>query len=134
MSDVIQGEQPSQEELFYKRWGWETLKENISVLNGVLKMFISLDAAILAAYLGLHDKVTINPSAKIALSVLLLVSLCASIAGVYPIPAKVNLNKPAAIRSYKLKRVRFKKICLLVASGTLIGGFIVLLAALVSNS
>lgn len=130
MTNVIQGERPSEEELFYKRWGWETLKENISILNDVLKLFITLDAAILSAYLGFYSKITLPPWIKIILFTLLIISLCSSIVGTYPVSMKVNLNKPQEIKSYKSKRVKFKGFCLAVASGALILGFVAFLIAM----
>ncbi len=130
MTDMIQGEKPSEEELFYKRWGWETLKENISILNDVLKLFIVVDSAILSAYLGFYGKFTIYPWIKIVLFILLIISLCSSIVGIYPFSMKVNLNKPQEIKILKLKRVKFKGQCLVIAPVTLIVGFVALLIAI----
>jgi len=132
MTDILQGEKPSEEELFYKRWGWETLRENISIVNDVLKLFIALDATILSAYLGFYGKVAICPWIKIVLFILLIFSFCSSIVGAYPFSMKVNVNKPQEIKSYKSKRVKFKGRCLAIASGTLVVGFVAFLIAILT--
>ncbi len=134
MSEEVQTEEPSEEELFYKKWGWETLKESISTVNGIHKLFITLDAAILSAYLGFYEKITILPWMKIILFILLIISLCSSLVGVYPFSKKVNLDIPREIKSYKSERLKFKIRCLTVASCALIAGFIGFLVAILVNS
>jgi hypothetical protein len=130
MSETDKGQDPSEEELFYKTWGWETLKENIKILNDVLKIFLTTDIAVLSAFLGFYDKILIATCAKKIMFILLIISLSASIIGIYPIPIKVNLIKPEKVRAYKLGRVKFKSFCLAGSALSLILIFIIALIAM----
>ncbi len=114
MDDVIDAQSPSEEEKFFKKWGWETLKENITVLNDVLKLLLTISTAILAAYLGFYDKIRIvdvivpEHFIKLTIVFLLINSLIWAIVGIFPFPAKVNLNMPQEVKSYKQKRGKRK--------------------------
>ncbi len=130
MNEVIQGEEPTGEELFYKKWGWQTLQENIKVQNDVLKIFITLDTAILVAYLGFYDKFSICLWIKILLFALVTTSLLSSIVGIFPKPIKVNLNMPYEIKTYKEKRSRFKSTCLIISIISLILSIFIFFIAL----
>jgi hypothetical protein len=130
VTNVIPGERPSAEDVFYKEWGKETLKENIATLNDAFKLFITLDTTLLSAYLGFYEKVIVYPSwLKIVPASLVIISLIASIAGIYPAAVKVNLDIPQEVKAYKQRRSEFKGRCLVVASATLVVGFIIFLVA-----
>jgi hypothetical protein len=132
-SEMLEGAAPTKEDLFYLEWGKSTLKENLAILNGMFRLFVTLDTTLLSAYLGFYDKVF---GAEFSLSwqatlppVFVIVSLIASIVGIYPFGQRVNISAPQEIRKYKEKRARFKSRCLAVAAIMLILGFIVLLVA-----
>jgi len=130
VSDIIPGEKPLAEDVFYKKWGEETLKENISTLNDAFKLFITLNTTLLSVYLGFYEKITISPIwLKIAPVSLVIISLIVSIIGIYPAAVKVNLDVPQEIKVYKLKRARHKGHCLFIASTALIVGFVTFLIA-----
>jgi len=133
MSGIIQGQKPSEEELFYKQWGRETLKNNISTVNGVLKQYITINTALLSAYLGFFEKIAINYWVKIILFILLILSFIISIIGIFPFPINVNLNKPYDIQAYKEKRAKRKNLCLVLASCSLIIAFVIFLVAILTN-
>lgn len=89
---TTKGLQPTEDELFYLDWGKETVKENISVINEMFKLFITLDASILSAYLAFYDKINISPIwLKTAPLVFVTTSLIVSIIGIYPTAQKINL-------------------------------------------
>jgi succinate dehydrogenase/fumarate reductase cytochrome b subunit len=133
MSDIIQGQKPSEEELFYKQWGWETLKNNISTVNGVLKQYITINTVLLSAYLGFFEKIAINYWVKIVLFILLILSFIISIIGIFPFPINVSLNKPYDIKTYKEKRAKCKNLCLVLATCSLIIAFVIFLVAILTD-
>lgn len=131
--EVLESVAPTGEDLFYVEWGKETLKENIAILNSMFRLFITLDTTLLSAYLGFYEKVfgsTFSLSWQAMLpAVAVIVSLTASIVGIYPFGQAVNLAAPQAIREYKEKRARFKSSCLAVAAVALVLGLVALLVA-----
>jgi hypothetical protein len=130
MTEILRGEKPSGEDIFYKEWGQETLKENIATLNDAFKLFITLDTTLLSLYLGFYDQVSVCPSwLKIVPASLVIISLVASVVGIYPAAVRVNLEMPQEVKTYKLKRSEFKERCLILACATLVLGFVILLAA-----
>jgi hypothetical protein len=127
---IAEGRKPSTEEVFYKKWGEETLKESIATLNGIFRLFITLETGLLSAYLGFYDKLVLSPSwLKVIPAALVIMSFIISIIGIYPFAAKVNLSVPEDVKAYKQKRAKFKGRCLTIASVALIAGFISLLIA-----
>jgi hypothetical protein len=127
---IAEGTKPSTEEVFYKRWGEETLKENIATLNSTFRLFITLETGLLSAYLGFYDKLVLSPSwLKVIPAALVITSFIISIIGIYPSATKVNLSVPEDVKAYKQKRAKFKGRCLIIASVALIAGFVSLLIA-----
>lgn len=125
---IAEGRKPSAEEIFYKKWGEETLKENIATLNSTFRLFITLETGLLSAYLGFYDKLVLSPSwLKVMPAALVITSFIISIIGIYPSATKVNLSVPEDIKAYKQRRARFKGCCLIIASVALIAGFVSLL-------
>jgi len=133
MNDISEEQNPHPEELFYKQWGWETLKNNISIVNDVLKQFVAINTALLSVYLGFFEKITVCFWGKIILFILLIFSFSISIIGIYPFPIKVNLNEPADIKAYKEKRAKYKNRCLVLVSCSLIFAFVIFLVAILSD-
>jgi hypothetical protein len=133
---VLEGVRPSKEDLFFMEWGRETLKENISTLNEMFRLFITLDTLLLSAYLGLYESVLGNHYylswQAILPALLIIISLIFAIIGIYPFAKSVNLAAPQEIRRYKESRQRFKGRCLAIASGAVVLGFIAFLLARVT--
>ena len=125
---IAEGRKPSAEEVFYKEWGKETLKENIATLNSAFRLFITLETGLLSAYLGFYDKLALSPSwLKTIPAALVITSFIISIIGIYPFAAKVNLSVPEDVKTYKQRRAKFKGRCLSIASVALTAGFVSLL-------
>ena len=125
MNNIIKGQAPSEEEIFYKKWGWDTFKENIATLNEVLKLFITLDIAIVSLYLGINTDLKIPYTINVIVFILLILSLFVALIGVYPWPKNVNINMPEQTKSYKIKRSKLKSKCLFFSFLLLITVFIV---------
>ena len=124
MNKVLNGEEPKEEELFYKEWGWETLRENIKIQNDIFKLFITLETIIITTFLGLYLTINIYACVKNIIFTLLALSLISSIIGIYPFAMKVNLNNPSEIKSYKSKRMKTKGLLLKLSFLLLFAGFL----------
>ena len=124
MNKVLKGEVPTEEELFYKNWGWETLRDNIKMQNDMFKLFITLETIIITSFLGLYLQIKINACIKNIIFTLLTLSLISSIIGIYPFAKKVNLNKPIEIKSYKSKRMKTKGLLLKLSILLLFSGLL----------
>jgi len=113
----------------------ETFKENISVVNDTLKLFITLNVALISVFIGFHNQIfgaPKSPVLEIMIPVILLIgSLTASIIGIYPVSKQVNLLSPDEIRDYKTQRSKSKRFALAVASFCLISSFLSLLYVVV---
>ncbi len=131
--EITKGIPPSKEDSFYIEWGKESLKENIAVFNDTFKLLITLDTVLLSAYLGFYDKVLGNLPfiswQAILPAICVIISLIASVIGIYPFSKSVHLSVPQEIRRYKERRSKFKSVFLTIATFTLVVGFIALLIA-----
>ncbi|MDP8200624.1 MAG: hypothetical protein P9M11_00615 [Candidatus Tenebribacter burtonii] len=123
MNKILNGEEPKEEELFYKEWGWETLRENIKIQNDIFKLFITLETIIITTFLGFYLIIDIHVCVKNIIFTLLTLSLISSIIGIYPFAMKVNLNNPDKIKSYKSKRMKTKELLLKLSFLLLFAGF-----------
>jgi len=125
MNKVIEGKKPTEEDLFYKIWGWETLKDNIKMQNDMFKIFITLETVIITTYLGLFSAIHIPTIMKNIIFTLLSFSLICSIIGIFPFAKEVNLNMPTEIKSYKLEKMKRKGIFLKLSLLLLFGSFLI---------
>ena len=104
----VNAEEPTSEELFYIKWGRETHKDNIGVLNNVLRQFITLDTALLAGLIAFFDKIEICKWIKVLSCALLMFSLLVAVFGIIPISRDLDLRRPDLIKARK-KRVLIRK-------------------------
>jgi hypothetical protein len=130
---MIKGKRPSEEDIFYKKWGWETLKENIGIMDSVLKQFISLNIAVLSLYSGFYERIIMDPRIKISLFILFVISFVSSIWGVIPFSSIVNLNNPQEVKRYKHKKFKFKQRCIFVTALMFFLGFTIFLISNVNS-
>ena len=123
--NIAVGEKPTQEELFYIDWGYETLKNNLSTLNEIFKVLIVLNTSLVSAYLLLYDRITSqNACVKNLALVFIFFSLISSLIGIYPYGRKVNIDDPGAVKEFKLNKLSVKKVFLWVSFSGLILGLI----------
>jgi len=104
----VNAEEPASDNLFYIKWGRETHKDNIGLLNNVLRHFITLDTALLAALIAFFDKIEICKWIKGLSCALLMFSLLVAVFGIIPISRDLDLRRPDLIKDHK-KRVLIRK-------------------------
>ena len=106
---IQSGNALSEEDEFYLRWGYESLKSNLQLSNEVLKQLVTLSAAFLGSgTYFLHNGAMPAPLVALTLS-LLLVSLVVSLLGVLPYSGIVDLNAPGKIKEHKESALKSKR-------------------------
>lgn len=124
-------EKPTCEELFYIKWGRENLKDNIAVLNNVLRQFITLDTALLAALIAFFDKIEIGKWIKVLSCMLLMFSLAMALFGVIPRSSELDLRQPNSIKTHKDKVLIWKKRLMWISVSSFMLSFVIIFIILI---
>lgn len=101
---------PSEEEEFYITWGRETLKNNLTFANEVLRQLVTINASLLGGSIILLSSNLIDSIFKAFAILFFFVALIFSFIGMMPYEGSVDLRKPDEIRDHKtsaLNRKRF---------------------------
>ena len=125
-----QGQQPSTEDEFYLKWGYETVKNNIKFSNEILKQIITLSTTLLAASI-IFEYIIPYTWVKILVLLSFFISLVTAFVGVLPFERSVDLNSPSDIKRHKRAALKHKRWYLWISAGMLIIGFIAILAVLI---
>lgn len=120
---------PTEDEKFYRQWGYETIKSNISTANDVLRLLITLNTALLGGSAAfLHDS-SIGPVARTILLTFFFIALLIALLGIYPKEKKIDIRIPEEVKIHKKETLNKKRTFLKLASSfTLLG----LLTAIIS--
>src|ERR1043165_5944762 len=102
-----QGRPPTEEEVFYIAWGRETIKNNISLCNDILKQLITLSSALLSVTLIFEGIVT-NERWKALVAFTFFCSLIVAFIGLLPYERKVQLHTPEEIKKHKQQALKSK--------------------------
>lgn len=127
----VKAEEPTSEDLFYIRWGRETHKDNIGVLNNVLRQFITLDTALLAALVAFFDKIEICKWIKVLSCALLMFSLVVAVFGIIPLSSGLDLRRPDLIKAHKQRVLIRKKRLMWISISSFVLSFIIILIVLI---
>ncbi len=126
----IQATAPSEDDEFYIAWGRETLKNNITFANEVLRQLVSLNVALLGGSIIFLDDKLLDSTFKLFIILAFLLSLIFSFAGIMPFGRYVDLRVAEDIRRHK-RLVLSWKLYFLGTAGVLLGiGFILALAGI----
>lgn len=127
MTDPVKSTPPSDEDLFYLRWGEETIKKNIENAHGVLTQFLTLNTALMGGGIAFMKPESIS-SIWLAFSLsLFFFGLVFSFLGVLPHETKVNPISPTQIKEHK-ELALLKKRWLMWGCAAATGGGLVTLA------
>ncbi len=124
-------EEPTSEDLFYIKWGRETHKDNIGVLNNVLRQFITLDTALLAVLIAFFDKIQICKWIKVLSCALLMFSLVMAVFGIIPLSSDLDLRRPDLIKAHKKRVLIRKKRLMWISVSSFVLSFIIILIVLI---
>lgn len=126
---IQQGQQPTEEEIFYITWGQETVKNNITLCNDILKQLITISSALLGVSI-IYDHIVTNETLKIFVLLSFFISLIVAFIGLLPYENKVRLDTPDDIKTHKRKALTHKRQYLWVSAFTIVVGFALILAEL----
>lgn len=125
-----QGHQPTEEEIFYTTWGQETVKNNITLCNDILKQLITISSALLGVSI-IYDHIVSNETMKIIVLLSFFISLIVAFIGLLPYENKVRLDTPEDIKTHKRNALKHKRHYLWVSAMTIVIGFALILGELI---
>lgn len=102
-----EGQPHSQKDSRILETGIETLKNNINVLNDILKVFITIACTLLGASF-IFEKMIITGWLQLVVQIALLCCIVFAVMGLLPHEEKVSLDSPSDIEKFK-KTVRQQK-------------------------
>jgi len=126
MNEPVQSLPPSDEDIFYLKWGEETIKKNIENAHGVLTQFLTLNVSLMGGSIVFLDPKHINQVWLITSLSLFFIGLCISFVGLLPHESSVSRISPSDIKRHKQQALRKKRSfmwCCATATG---GGLVVL--------
>jgi hypothetical protein len=124
-----QGQQPTEEEIFYTTWGQETIKNNITLCNDILKQLITISSALLGVSI-IYDHIVTSETLKIFVLLSFFISLIVAFIGLLPYENKVRLDTPDDIKAHKRKALKHKRQYLWISAMTIVVGFALILGEL----
>lgn len=127
--EILQGEPVSDVDLFYINWGRESIKENISLANELLKQLITLCIALLGVSL-IYDKILTYEFLRFAVICFFFLGLIISFLGVLPFEKKIDVLSPSKIREYHQIALKHKLKYIWIASAAIVMGFAIIIAEL----
>lgn len=129
---VLPAMRATDEEKFYIEWGRETLKNNLTFANEILRQLVTLNATLLGGSIAFLSDNVIDATLKTVIICFFLLSLIVSFVGIMPYESSVDLRIPAEIRQNRQLALKWKRRYLWTAGGLLALGFGVATVALLS--
>lgn len=121
---IIQGRPASPEQEFYYQWGLETLKNNFTVLNDVLRQLVTLSASLLGGSIAFLNPRLIGTGYKNAVVITFFVALVFDFFGMMPYEGKFDPQVPDSVKRHKDRAVRRKRIWAWITAGLLTAAFL----------
>lgn len=128
--EIVVGEVPSEEEMFYVAWGDDLIKDTINAINQSLRQLVTLSTALLAGVVAFFDKGAIPHGAMVAAMILLLASLTAGLIGSIPFSMEVGRRVPAEICQAIQEGLAWKNLCLRFSAWPMLLGIALLCLAI----
>jgi hypothetical protein len=129
--ELQKGQRLTTEEKFYSDWAKETIKNNITLCNDVLKQLISVSSAILGLTI-IFEKVVVSDWLRTISLLFVFLCLIISLIGLLPYEQKIQINSIDDIKAHKKKALKHKRqylwtsaIFLVIGFGFLLGQFII---------
>lgn len=110
---------------FYRQWGYETIKTNITTVNEVFKVLITINAALLGGGAAFLHESSVSQEYRISILLAFFLSLIMAFVGIYPKTSRVDVRVPSEIKSHKISALNKKRLFLKISlAATLFGLFI----------
>lgn len=119
----------TEDEVFYRQWGYETVKANISTANDVLRLLITINVALLGGGAAFLHESSISEGFRIALLVSFFIALIIALVGVYPKESKIDARIPTEVKEHKEAVLKRKRLFLKLAVGFTLTGLLVSILA-----
>jgi hypothetical protein len=128
---VIEGEPPSEMDVYFKQFGMELHKGNLTFLRDTLHKFAVLNSGIIGGSIFIFkDDSIINPSLRAFVVASFVCSLLSCLIGMMPIPLPTELLCPDNTRTNIESTTKMKTKCLRVAALFIGLGFSLVLLAI----
>lgn len=127
--EILQGEPVSEMDLFYLKWGRDSMKENIALANDMLKQLITLCTALLGVSL-IYDKIIVHETLKLVVICSFFFGLIISFLGILPFERRIDILSPSQIKDYHHNALKHKMKYLWIASSAIVIGFTIIIAEL----
>ena len=123
--NIEKGKKPTYEELFFREWGYETIKNNIETVNKILHQFITLNVALLGGNVAFLSPSSIDASYRLISLALFFLGLFLAFLGVLPYESNVIVNIPDEVKRHKQSALKQKRkllwaCCIVMGGGLLI--------------
>lgn len=122
-AQVQKGGPPGEDELMYISMARQTLSNNLTFANEVLRHLVSLDSVLLSGFI-IFENGMVPQCAKRIVVLLLLGSLILSLVGMLPYEGFVDIRMPDEVRMHKEHALNWKRTFLFLASCTLVAGLV----------
>ena len=130
---VLQGGRPSSDDMFYFRWGRETVKNNLTLVNEVLRQLVTLNSALLGGSIAFLDDSVVGAAFKPWIVFAFLASLIGSFLGMMPYEATVDVRVPEEVKRHKDDALRSKRRYLWTAGGCMALGFALAVGGMIAR-
>ncbi len=118
--DKQTGSPVNEEQEFYLRWGYESIKANLQLANDVLRQLLTLSAALLGSGVYFRQNEAIPAQLIAPTLILLLIALVASLLGVLPFRGTVDLSSPDKIKEHKNSALTSKRRYIFISAVSLV--------------
>ncbi|RPD44870.1 hypothetical protein DNI29_19400 [Hymenobacter sediminis] len=129
---MIQGRPASDEDEYLNEWSLNSLKENLTLINDILRQLMTISAAILGVSI-FYEKIITNNSFKIAAISTFFVALILSFFGIIPYGSKIITNDPVAFKEQKKSIFKTKYWLAIAACFFLTAGFAIVIVHLIDR-
>lgn len=113
---------PTEEELFYQKWGYETLKANIKTVNEVLKQLITINVTLLGGGVAFIANFDVSNVISSLIMLCFFIGLIVAFLGAIPYESEVDIRIPLQIKRHKKEALKQKRRFLFVAGGLTLSG------------
>jgi len=120
---TLSGAKLSESDKFYLSWGYESQKNNIKIVNDVLRQLITLNSAMIAGSIALLKSNLIGEQYTKAIILLFFVSLVTSFWGVFPFEGSFDIRRIDQIRKHKKRALKVKVTYMTVSGVLMVTGF-----------
>jgi len=101
MNEPLKSKPPTKNELFYIKWGEESIKKNIENAHSTLTQFLTLNTALMGGSILFMKPENINKEWLSLSLILFFIGLFTSFLGILPHETKVNPISPSQIKEHK---------------------------------